>query len=50
VGKERSVVSVPLKPGLQVAFALTLAGIVFTIYSRNVRAKRIVLPITLVTL
>jgi len=42
------VVSVPRIPGLQVAFGLTLAGIVFTVYSRNVRVKRVVLPVTIV--
>lgn len=41
-------VSVPRVPGLQVTFALTLAGIAFTVFSRNVRQKRVVLPVTIV--
>jgi len=34
-------------PTIVVAFLLTFLGIVFVLTSRNVRAKRIVLPITL---
>ena len=40
-------VSVPRHPDLQIAFGLMIAGIVFGAHSRNVRAKRIVLPIIL---
>jgi hypothetical protein len=40
-------VSVPNNPDLQVAFALMIGGIVFGANSRNVRLKRIVLPIIL---
>ena len=40
-------VSVPRHPDLQIALGLMIAGIVFGAHSRNVRAKRIVLPIIL---
>jgi Na+/H+-dicarboxylate symporter len=40
-------VSVPRHPDLQIAFGLMIVGIVVGSHSRNVRAKRIVLPIIL---
>ena len=39
--------SAPLTPDVIVAFVLSLAGIVYTLTSRNGRAKRIVFPVTL---
>ena len=41
-------VSVPRIPELQIAFVFTIGGIAFIIFSRNVRQKRVVLPITIV--
>ena len=40
-------VSVPRHPDLQIAFALMIGGIVYGANSRNVRAKRVILPIIL---
>lgn len=46
-GEGLLVVSVPKEPDLQIAFALMIVGIVFSTHSRNVRAKRLVLPVIL---
>lgn len=40
-------VAAPKVPILQVGFVLTIAGIMFTLYSRSVRQKRVVLPVTI---
>jgi NADH pyrophosphatase NudC (nudix superfamily) len=40
--------TVPATPGIMTAFAVSIAGIVFTLLSKNVAAKRVVLPITLI--
>lgn len=45
---ERTVVAVPQVPALQVAFALMGAGVLFGGFSKNVPAKRVVLPITII--
>jgi hypothetical protein len=37
-----------MTPGLAIAFALSMTGILLVIFSRNVSIKRVVLPITLV--
>jgi hypothetical protein len=40
--------SFPLTPAFGFAFAASFAGIAFTLASRNVRAKRVVFPVTVV--
>ena len=39
---------IPLTLDLALAFAASIGGILVTLFSRNVRVKRVVLPITLV--
>ena len=38
---------IPVTPATGAAFAASFAGVVFIMMSRNVRAKRVVLPLTL---
>ena len=40
--------SVPMTPGLAIAFALSMTGILLLLFSRNVAIKRVALPIMLV--
>ena len=40
--------SVPMTPGLAIAFAVSMTGILLILFSRNVAIKRVSLPIMLV--